>query len=63
MDAAVGQQVFDDAMRFIKPTLKTQPVSIDESLITRVPAVRERGDKGSNNKGGKRSSNRNEKTQ
>jgi dipeptidyl aminopeptidase/acylaminoacyl peptidase len=45
-DGAVGQKVFDDAMRFLKPTLKTQPVAIDESLIKRVPAGRERGEQG-----------------
>ncbi len=45
-DGAVGQKVFDDSMRFLKPNLKTQPIAIDESLITRVPAGRERGEKG-----------------
>src|SRR5262249_55507397 len=40
-DGPVGQKVFDDAMRFMKPALKTQPVSIDESLIKRVPAGRD----------------------
>src|SRR5439155_128004 len=45
-DAAVGQKVFDDSMRFLKPTLKTQPAAIDESLIKRVPAGRERAEKG-----------------
>jgi acetyl esterase/lipase len=44
-DGVVGQQVFDDAMRFLKPTLKTQPVALDESQLTRVPAGRERGEK------------------
>jgi acetyl esterase/lipase len=50
-DGAVGQKVFDDAMRFLKPTLKTQPVAIDDSQITRVPAGRDRGEKAGN--GGK----------
>jgi dipeptidyl aminopeptidase/acylaminoacyl peptidase len=45
MDAAVGQKVFDDSMRFLTPNLKTQPVALDESLIKRVPAERERGEK------------------
>jgi len=45
-DAAVGQKVFDDSMRFLKPTLRTQPVALDESLIKRVPAGRERGEPG-----------------
>jgi acetyl esterase/lipase len=40
-DGPVGQKVFDDAMRFIKPTLKTQLVPIDERLITRVTAGRD----------------------
>ena len=44
MDAAVGQKVFDDAMRFLKPTLKTPPVAIDESLITRVPVGGDRAE-------------------
>ena len=39
-----GEKVFDDAMRFLKPTLKTQPVAIDESLIERVAGGRERGE-------------------
>jgi dipeptidyl aminopeptidase/acylaminoacyl peptidase len=43
-DGAVGQKVFDDAMRFLKPTLKTQPMPIDETLITRAPVGRERGE-------------------
>src|SRR6185369_12031193 len=43
-DAAVGQKVFDDAMRFLKPTLKTPPVAIDDSLITRVSAGRDRAE-------------------
>jgi dipeptidyl aminopeptidase/acylaminoacyl peptidase len=46
MDAAVGQKVFDDSMRFLTPNLKTQPIALDESLITRVPAGRKRSDKG-----------------
>jgi acetyl esterase/lipase len=53
-DAAVGQKVFDDSLRFLKPTLKTQPVAIDESLIKRVPAGRERGEKGAGKGTGKR---------
>src|SRR4051812_34037460 len=50
-DGGVGQKVFDDAMRFLKPTLKTQPVALDDSQITRVPAGRDRGEKAGN--GGK----------
>ena len=61
-DAAVGQKVFDDSMRFLKPTLKTQPVPIDESLITRVPAGRDRGEKAAGQEGGKKSGKRNKKT-
>ncbi|HEY2413330.1 MAG TPA: prolyl oligopeptidase family serine peptidase [Pirellulaceae bacterium] len=45
MDAAVGQKVFDDSMRFLTPNLKTQPIALDESLIKRVTAGRERGEK------------------
>ena len=48
------QKVFDDAMRFLKPTLKTQPVAIDESLISQVPAGREGRDQGARKGGGKR---------
>jgi dipeptidyl aminopeptidase/acylaminoacyl peptidase len=44
MDAAVGERVFNDSMRFLKPNLKTQPVAIDESLIKRVPVGRERAE-------------------
>jgi dipeptidyl aminopeptidase/acylaminoacyl peptidase len=51
-DGAVGQKVFEDAMRFLKPTLKTQPVAIDGSLITRVAAGRDRGDKEAGRGGG-----------
>jgi dipeptidyl aminopeptidase/acylaminoacyl peptidase len=58
-DAAVGQKVFDDATRFLKPTLKTPPVPIDESLITRVLAGRDRGEKGD----AKGAAKRNRKTQ
>jgi acetyl esterase/lipase len=60
-DAAVGQKVFDDSMRFLKSHLKTQPVAIDESLIKRVPAGRERAEKGATDGGGKRTGNRNKK--
>jgi dipeptidyl aminopeptidase/acylaminoacyl peptidase len=60
-DAAVGQKVFDDAMRFIKPTLKTQPVPLDESLIKRVPAGRERGEKGTAKGDGRGASKRGKK--
>jgi dipeptidyl aminopeptidase/acylaminoacyl peptidase len=60
-DGAVGQKVFDDAMRFIKPTLKTQAVPVDESLITRVPAGRDREEKGAAKEGGKRDGKRNKK--
>lgn len=42
-DAAVGEKVFNDAMRFLKPNLKTQPTAVDESLIKRIPVGRERG--------------------
>ena len=45
MDPAVGEKVFNDAMRFLKPNLQTQPVALDESLIRRVPAGRERREK------------------
>jgi len=58
-DGAVGQKVFDDAMRFVKPTLKTQPVPMDESLIKRVPVGQGRGEKG----GAKGAGKRNRKTQ
>jgi len=57
-DGVVGQKVFDDALRFLKPTLKTQPVPIDESLMTRVAAGRERGEQSAdktNSRQGKRS--------
>jgi len=60
-DGAVGQKVFDDAMRFIKPTLKTQPVALDESLITRVAAGRDGADKGADGKGGRGAGKRNKK--
>jgi dipeptidyl aminopeptidase/acylaminoacyl peptidase len=40
-DAAVGEKVFNDAMRFLKPHLRTQPVALDESLLRRVPAGRD----------------------
>ena len=53
-DAAVGQKVFDDSMRFLKPTLKTQPVAIDESLIKRVPVGRERAEPDADKAKGKR---------
>lgn len=53
MDAAVGEKVFNDAMRFLKPNLGTQPVALEESLIKRLPAGRERGEQGKG--GGKRS--------
>ena len=59
-DGAVGQKVFDDAMRFLKPKLKTQPIAIDESLITGVPAGRERGEK-ADKKAGRRNSKRSAK--
>ena len=58
MDGVVGQKVFDDAMGFLKPTLKTQPVAMDDSLITRVPAGREHGEKDA---GGKKAGKRNKK--
>lgn len=45
-DAVVGEKVFHDAMRFLRPHLKTEPVALDETLIQRVPARRSRGDKG-----------------
>ncbi len=51
-DAAVGQKVFEEAMRFLKPTLKTQPAAIDESLITRTVAGRERGEQAAGKGGG-----------
>ena len=60
-DAAVGQKVFDDSMRFLKPTLKTQPVAIDESLIKRVSVGRDRGDKGVDKGAGNRAGKRNKK--
>jgi acetyl esterase/lipase len=59
-DGAVGQKVFDEAMRFIKPTLKTQPVPLDESLITRVTAGRD-GDEKATAKGGGRSAGKRNK--
>jgi acetyl esterase/lipase len=52
-DGTVGQKVFDDAMRFLKPNLKTQPVPLDRSLIKEVPVGREPGDKGGGQGGGK----------
>jgi len=60
-DGAVGQKVFDDAMRFIKPTLKTQAVPIDETLITRFPAGREGDEKGTAKAGGRGATKRNKK--
>jgi len=60
-DGVVGQKVFDDAMRFLKPTLKTQPVAIDESLITRTPAGRERGEQGADKARGQGRGKRNKK--
>jgi len=62
MDGAVGQKVFDDAMRFLKPNLKTQPVELDESLITRVPAGREGRGNGAARGGGKTTGKRNKKS-
>ena len=62
-DGAVGQRVFDDAMRFLKPTLKTQPARIDESLINRVPAGRDRAQKAAGQEGGKKSGKRNKKAE
>jgi len=57
-DGAIGQNVFDDAMRFMKPSLKTQPMPVDQSLITQVPAGRQRSEKdaakGGERGGGKR---------
>jgi hypothetical protein len=44
-DPVVGEQVFQDAMRFLKPNLHTQPTALDESLIRRVPAGRQRDEK------------------
>jgi len=46
MDAAVGERVFNDSVRFLKPNLKTRPVAIDESLIKRVPVGHERAETG-----------------
>jgi dipeptidyl aminopeptidase/acylaminoacyl peptidase len=60
-DAAVGQKVFDDSMRFLKPTLKTQPVAIDEALIQRVSVSRDRGDEGADKGTGKKAAKRNKK--
>jgi acetyl esterase/lipase len=60
-DGAVGQKVFDEAMRFLKPTLKTQPVGLDESLLTRVPAGREQGEKAARPQGGRKAGQRNRK--
>jgi len=45
IDPAVGEKVFDDAMRFLKPHLRTQPATIDESLIKRVPVGGDRAGK------------------
>jgi hypothetical protein len=45
MDPDVGEKVFNDATRFLKPHLRTQPVALDESLIRRVPAGRDGGEK------------------
>jgi dipeptidyl aminopeptidase/acylaminoacyl peptidase len=50
-DGVVGEKVFDDAMRFLKPTLKTQPVAIDESLLTRVAAGHDTGEPGTAKRG------------
>jgi len=61
-DGPVGQKVFDDAMRFIKPTLKTQLVKLDESLITRVPAGRDSEEQGAAKEGRKGAGRRNKKT-
>jgi len=55
MDPAVGEKVFNDSMRFLKPTLKTQPQALEESLITRVAVSRERAEKASGKNAGKRS--------
>jgi len=44
-DAAVGEKVFQDALRFLKPTLRTQPMALDESLIQRVPLGGDRASK------------------
>jgi acetyl esterase/lipase len=55
-DAAVGQKVFDDSVRFLQPTLKTQAMAIDESMIKRVPAGRERGNEGEDKGRGKNAS-------
>jgi len=62
-DPAVGQKVFDDAMRFLKPTLNTQPAPLDESLISRVSAGRDRGEKGAGKNDGKGSSKRKNRAQ
>jgi dipeptidyl aminopeptidase/acylaminoacyl peptidase len=59
MDPAVGEKVFNDSMRFLKPHLKTQPVALDESLIKRVPVGRDRAEKG----GAKGAGKGNRKTQ
>jgi hypothetical protein len=59
MDPAVGEKVFNDSMRFLKPQLKTQPVALDESLIKRVPVGRDRAEK----VGVKGAGKRNRKTQ
>ena len=42
----VFREPFNDALAFLKPHLKTQPVAVDESLIKRVPVGRERSEKG-----------------
>jgi hypothetical protein len=43
--AVVCEKVFIDAMAFLKPHLRGQPVSPDESLIKRVPVAGDRADK------------------
>jgi dipeptidyl aminopeptidase/acylaminoacyl peptidase len=58
-DGVVGQKVFDDAMRFLKPTLKTQPAPLDQSLITRVPAGRNPRAKGAEAQRGRGAGQRN----
>lgn len=60
-DGPVGQKVFDESLRFIKPTLKTQPVALDESLIKRVPAARDRESERAGKGGGQGAGSRNKK--
>ncbi len=62
MDPAVGEKVFNDAMRFLKPNLQTQPVALDESLIQRVPAGRESGEKAAGKGRGQAAGKRNRKS-